>query len=197
MPPTIMNILFAAAGLLCPALALPADTSANSPHPLSSRALGINCRGSGLCPLATFENTANVGIIQLWHDVLANTDKDPGTVYNSGDHIVCIGTTVPITIGAGVSGGLEGLEGELSLETSGHIGTGGVCLFPQGGASLTLAQIRDLVDALGDHGCSTCGSVPIHFVDEGSNDPSSGILTSNYVGSPFCGGDCISSVGTN
>ncbi|KAI0100551.1 hypothetical protein GGR51DRAFT_532401, partial [Nemania sp. FL0031] len=178
MPSTIMNILFAATGLLG-----------------SARALGINCRGSGLCPLATLENSANVGIVQLWHDVLASTDKDPNTVYNSGDHIVCIGVSVPITIGAGVSGGVEGLEGQLTLETNASLGTGGVCLFPQG-ASLTLAQIRDLVDALGDHGCTTCGSVPIHFVDEGSNDPSSGILTSNYVGNPFCGGDCISSVGT-
>jgi hypothetical protein len=179
------NLLFAAASLLAPTIALPADTSANTAGPLDSRALGINCRGSGLCGLATLENKASVGIVQLWHDVLANTDKDPNTVYNSGDHIVCIGTSVPITIGASASGGVDGLEGELSLESNFQIGTGGVCLFPQG-ASLTLGKIRDLVDALGNHGCSTCGSVPIHFVDEGSNDPSSGILTSNYVGNPFC-----------
>ncbi|KAK6072578.1 hypothetical protein SCUP234_09128 [Seiridium cupressi] len=190
-----MNSLAAVIALFgASALALPASTSANPADPMNPRALGINCRGSGLCDLATLENHSGVRIVQLWHDVLQATDKDPNTVYNSGDHIVCIGTSVSITVGASVSGEVEGIGGELSLESDVSIGTGGVCLFPQG-ASLTLGQIRDLIDALGDHGCATCGSVPIHFVDQGSNDPSSGILTSNYVGNPYCGGNCISSVG--
>ncbi|TGJ88648.1 hypothetical protein E0Z10_g144 [Xylaria hypoxylon] len=194
MPSPMMNIIFTVASLLAPALALPAQVSPNPADPLNPRALGINCRGSGLCPLATIENHTGVRILQLWHDVLAATDKDPNTVYGPGEHIVCVGTSVSITIGASASAEVEGLGGELSLSSEISLGTGGVCLFPQG-ASLTLAQIRDLVDALGNHGCSTCGSVPIHFVDQGSNDPSPGILTSNYVGNPFCGGNCISSVG--
>ncbi|KAI1080319.1 hypothetical protein F5B20DRAFT_540218 [Whalleya microplaca] len=189
-----MKAFIAVSGLLATALALPANMTPNPSDPLNPRALGINCRGSGLCDLATIENNSGVRILQLWHDVLAATDKDPNTVYNSGDHIVCIGTSVSITVGASASAEVEGIGGELSLETSANLGTGGVCLFPQG-ASLTLASIRALVDALGNHGCSTCGSVPIHFVDQGSNDPSSGILTSNYVGNPYCGGNCISSVG--
>ncbi|KAH6647600.1 hypothetical protein BKA67DRAFT_662374 [Truncatella angustata] len=170
-------------------LALPADD-------LNPRALGINCRGSGLCPLATLENHSGVNILQLWHDLLKATDKDPNTIYNSGDHIVCVGTQSKVTVGASASAEVEGIGGELSLESDISIGTGGVCLFPQG-ASLSLAQIRELVDAIGGHGCATCGSVPIHFVDQGSNDPSSGILTSNYVGNPYCGGNCISQVGSD
>ncbi|KAI4860320.1 hypothetical protein F4820DRAFT_461812 [Hypoxylon rubiginosum] len=189
-----MNTILAFSGLVASTFALPADMSANPSDPLNPRALGINCRGSGLCDFATIENHSGVRILQLWHDILQATDKDPGTVYNSGDHIVCIGTSATVTVGASASAEVDGLGGELSLSSDISIGTGGVCLFPQG-ASLTLAQIRDLVDALGNHGCATCGSVPIHFVDQGSNDPSSGILTSNYVGNPFCGGNCINSVG--
>ncbi|KAI6085035.1 hypothetical protein F4821DRAFT_261399 [Hypoxylon rubiginosum] len=192
--PSIKSTILAFSGLVASTFALPAGMSANPSDPMNPRALGINCRGSGLCGLATIENHSGTRILQLWHDILAATDKDPSTVYNSGDHIVCIGTSATITVGASVSAEAEGLSGELSLSSDVSIGTGGVCLFPQG-ASLTLAQIRDLVDALGNHGCATCGSVPIHFVDQNSNDPSSGILTSNYVGNPFCGGNCINSVG--
>ena len=66
-------------------------------------------------------------------------------------------------------------------------------MFPQNlQTPLTLGKIRPLADALLKHGCATCGSVPIHFVDEGSNDPSEGILTFNYVGNPYCIETCIS-----
>lgn len=103
--------------------------------------------------------------------------------------MVCIGTHASISVGAGVGGSFGGASGDLSLSTNFNLGTGGVCLFPQNmedGAKLSIGAIRELVDAIGEHGCSTCGSVPIHFVDQGSNDPKDGILTSNYVGSPFC-----------
>ncbi|KAI1458618.1 hypothetical protein F4805DRAFT_119638 [Annulohypoxylon moriforme] len=33
------------------------------------------------------------------------------------------------------------------------------------------------------------------YVDKGSNDPSDGILTFNYVASPYCIGNCISAIG--
>ncbi|KAI2470354.1 hypothetical protein F4781DRAFT_390665 [Annulohypoxylon bovei var. microspora] len=194
MPSAVMNTILTLSSLFASVLALPASMSANPSDLMNPRALGINCRGSGLCPLATIENHSGTRILQLWHDVLAATDKDPNTVYNSGDHVVCVGTSATITVGASVSGEVNGIEGEVSLESDISIGTGGVCLFPQR-ASLTLAQIRELVDAIGNHGCATCGSVPIHFVDQGSNNPKDGILTSNYVGNPFCGGNCINSVG--
>ena len=61
---------------------------------------------------------------------------------------------------------------------------------------MSLEQIRPLTDAVLEHGCSTCGSVPIHFVDQGSNDPGAGILTFNYVENPFCNGGCISDTGS-
>ncbi|KAI5921529.1 hypothetical protein F4810DRAFT_677540 [Camillea tinctor] len=189
-----MQTFFALSGLLATALALPSGMSGNPADPLNPRALGINCRGSGLCPAATILNHSGTNILQLWHDVLAATDKPDSTTYNSGDHIVCIGTQAKITVGASASAEVDGISGEISLSTEGSLGTGGVCLFPQN-ASLNLGQIKQLVDALGKHGCATCGSVPIHFVDQGSNDPSHGILTSNYVGNPYCSGNCINKVG--
>lgn len=181
--PSFTNTVLAVVSLLAAAKALPANTSHNPAGPLNKRALGINCRGSGLCGLATIENTSGVSIMQLWHDVLAATDKSDDTVYDAGDHIVCISTSVTITVGASASSSVEGLTGSLRLSSDISLGTGGVCLSPQS-ASLTLGEIRDLVDALGNHGCKTCGSVPIHFVDEGSSDPSNGILTSNYAANP-------------
>lgn len=53
----------------------------------------------------------------------------------------------------------------------------------------------DLILALIDHGCKICGSVPIHYADQNSNDPSSGILTFNYVKNTDCTGNCISANG--
>ncbi|KAF3762928.1 killer toxin [Cryphonectria parasitica EP155] len=162
-------------------------------------ALGINCRGSGLCTFATIENHSGTNIVQLWHDVLNTTTVDGGTTYSNGDHVVCIGSSASITVGADVGAEFGGASGSLSLSSNANIGTGGVCLFPQNmadGATITLESIRSLVDALGEHGCTTCGSVPIHYVDQGSNSPSDGILTSNYVGNPFCDDNCITSVGS-
>ncbi|MCJ1271389.1 hypothetical protein MMC22_011289, partial [Lobaria immixta] len=68
-----------------------------------------------------------------------------------------------------------------------------ICLFPQE-ATLTLGQIKPLIQAILDHNCMTCGSVPIHFVDQGSNDPRWGILTFNHVRDPRCDGNCIQSL---
>lgn len=65
------------------------------------------------------------------------------------------------------------------------------------GATLSLGDIRPLVDAILVHGCGTCGSVPIHYVDQKSNDPKDGILTFNYVKNPDCVGECISGNGTS
>ncbi|MCJ1247407.1 hypothetical protein MMC30_004621 [Trapelia coarctata] len=154
-------------------------------------ALGINCRGSGLCPRATWNNRVSVSVIQLLRDAVWESVKPNSTIYSSGDHIICVSQSQPITIGIG--GNIDGISGMFTL--SGSIPEGGICLFPQK-ASLTLGQIRPLTNAILEHGCSSCGSVPIHFVDEGSNDPSSGILTFNYVKNPFCDGDCISDTGS-
>ncbi|MCJ1463959.1 hypothetical protein MMC07_002569 [Pseudocyphellaria aurata] len=129
-------------------------------------------------------------IVQILRDAVWASTKDNSTVYNSGDHIICVGANQPITIGAGA--GYEGVSGTFSL--GGNIHEGGVCLFPQGSA-LTLEQIRPLTNSVLEHGCKTCGSVPIHYVDQGSNDPGAGILTFNYVKNPYCDGNCISATG--
>ncbi|MCJ1270483.1 hypothetical protein MMC22_010380 [Lobaria immixta] len=156
----------------------------------AASALGINCRGSGLCRLATWDNKSSESIIQILRDAVWASDKDPSTVYNSGDHIICVGANQPVTISAGA--GSKGVTGTFTL--NGNIHEGGICLFPQG-AALTLAQIRPLTDSLLEHGCGTCGSVPIHLVDQHSNDPAPGILTFNYVKNPYCDRNCISATG--
>ena len=133
-------------------------------------------------------------IIQLLRDAVYAAPAGLSTSYKSGDHVICVSQSQPITISAGFN--LDGITGSFGL--SGSIPEGGICLFPQGmaaGASLNLSQIRPLMDALLKHGCSTCGSVPIHFVDRGSNDPADGILTFNYVENPDCIDNCISAVG--
>lgn len=76
---------------------------------------------------------------------------DPDRLYDNEEHIMCDG-----------------------------VDTNSICLFPQGTESGLLgSSIPGLINALVDHGCAVCGSVPIFF--PGSNDPSEGILTSNWV----------------
>jgi hypothetical protein len=63
-------------------------------------------------------------------------------------------------------------------------GNGGVCAFLQGvPGPVSGASIQLLIDAIVDHGCSGCGSTPVTFPQQlgGSNDPSAGILTVNFV----------------
>lgn len=158
-------------------------------------ALGINCRGSGLCPRASFLNNNDASIIQTLRDVVHATSLPDTTVYNSGDHVVCVSQSTKITISPTFQGEIDGFSAGASIGLSGSINSGGICLFPQG-ASLTLGSIKPLTDAILDHKCTTCGSVPIHFVDQGSNDPGAGILTFNYVAAPTCDRNCIRSLGS-
>jgi len=181
-------------------VAAPTSTSPNPQYnsAILPRELGINCRGSGLCPLATFEDPLNVNVAQGLRDAIWSSTLSDDTEYNSGDHVICISESLKITISAGVDQavGDDGTSVTVGLSASGKIGTGGICVFPQGlQVPLTLGKIKPLADALLKHGCATCGSVPVHFVDEGSNDPSEGILTFNYVGSPYCIETCISASG--
>jgi hypothetical protein len=60
------------------------------------------------------------------------------------------------------------------------LGNAGECAFLQGTASgVSGTQIYALIQQLQGHNCKDCGSVPIGFPQ--SNDPSSGILTVNFV----------------
>lgn len=167
-------------------------------------ALGINCRGSSLCHLASFENRSPERITQVLRDAVWDSKKDNSTTYSNGDHIICVSQSQSITLGGSdalgiTENGATGTEtGTYSL--TGSIGTGGVCLFPQymaAGATLSLEDIKPLLDAILVHDCGTCGSVPIHYVDQASNNPKDGILTFNYVKNPDCVGECISANGTS
>ncbi|MCJ1463960.1 hypothetical protein MMC07_002570 [Pseudocyphellaria aurata] len=153
-------------------------------------AVGISCRGSALCELATFDNSNLDTIVQLLRDAVWASSKDNSTVYNSGEHIVCVGVNQPISIIPGVT--KSPVTGSVSI--TGNIHEGGICLFPQGSA-LTLEQIRPLTNSVLEHGCSTCGSIPVHYVDQKSNDTSAGILTFDHVKNPYCDGNCISATG--
>ena len=153
-------------------------------------ALGVNCRGSGLCPLAAFENTATVSVVQVLRDAIHHSKKPDSTVYKNGDHIICISESLHVTVDA--SAGYGPASGGIGL--SGKIGSGGVCAFAQSlkTGSITLGAIRTLADKVVDHGCTACGSVPVDFA---KNDPRDGILTFNYAGTPTCTGNCISAAG--
>ena len=64
-----------------------------------------------------------------------------------------------------------------------------ICMFLQG-ASPSLEYISPLIDAVMAHDCLVCGSVPVGFASEGSNDPRWGILTINYVEFISCENNC-------
>lgn len=58
-----------------------------------------------------------------------------------------------------------------------------ICAFVQNfGGQVSESQIGTLLGNLVDHGCKTCGSVPLGFPN--SNDVSQGELTVNFVSSP-------------
>ena len=142
--------------------------------------------------------------MQILRDAVWQSKLPNETLYQSGDHIICISNRLPVTVTPSVTGGVsnpetgETAEGSARFGLSGCIGRGGISLFPQLPSStpgLNLGYIRPLTDALLEHGCGTCGSVPIHLVDQGNNSPDPGILTFNYVSNPSCTGQCIGSDG--
>lgn len=164
----------------------------------SSAALGINCRGSGLCPRAGWDNQGVGSVMQGLRDAMYSANISDATMYNSGDHVICVSQSQKITITPGVTAGVsvplsEGgpsanAGASLSVGLSGSIGNGGVCVFPQNGG-VSLKQARTLMDGLLQHGCTTCGSNPT----QPGNNVDSGELTVNYVANPFCIGNCLSS----
>ncbi|KAF2152345.1 hypothetical protein K461DRAFT_278571 [Myriangium duriaei CBS 260.36] len=184
--------------LSAPILAMPATSVSRAA--LKSRSLvkreGINCEGSGLCPLAGFEDSLPVTILQGLRDAIYSTTQPDTLTFNDGDHIICITTSIPITIDASVDAGI-GKEGSVSvgLSASGSIGAGGICAFMQDtGAATPLSTIKTLADGLLEHGCKVCGSNPTDSLT-GGNDVSKGMLTFNYVSNPDCVGNCLSASG--
>jgi hypothetical protein len=101
-----------------------------------------------------------VGNINQLISTVGNIQGD--RFYNDGEHIAC-------------------LESELG---------NGLCVFAQGSGGLPGSSVPPLLQALSDHHCGKCGSVPLFF-PQGSNDPSKGILTVNVIGSTGgCNGLC-------
>ena len=136
--------------------------------------LGINCRGSILCP-------DNIGVsspdyvqtlIEIANGTAADCPSDfscgplnDADIYLPKDHILCLPT------------------GKSLL--------GGICVFAQGrnvpATGVTGALVKRKLGELRDHGCRVCGSVPLG----GDNDPRRrGILTVNYISKLACKGLC-------
>lgn len=158
-------------------------------------ALGINCRGSGFCKLASWQNKNPERVMQALRDAIWASPKPNSTAYTSGAHVICLSSSVAINTEVGAAAPENAVSAGFSV--SGKINSGGICVFPQLPSStgnITLGLIRGLSDKLLEHGCGTCGSVPVKFL-EGSNDPGPGILTYNYVKDPSCTGSCIGADG--
>ena len=138
------------------------------------KSLGINCRGSLLCPghldafpadyIGTFNDIANGSASHCPYDFFCGPMNDT-EIYLPHDNILCLPT------------------GESFL--------GGICVFAQGRnvptTGVTGALIKRKLQELRSHGCRVCGSVPLG----GDNDPHrQGILTVNYISGKACKGLC-------
>ncbi|KAK4209246.1 killer toxin [Rhypophila decipiens] len=121
-----------------------------------TNALGINCRGSGLCDF--FLNTAISGneakVLSDWIQGISAEGYTPpvmaqNRMYKNGEQIACY------------------------IRSS-------ICAFVQNAPGDTsLADIRRLAPEIPGHKCKVCGSVPTGY--PGNNDVKHGQLTFNYV----------------
>ena len=66
-------------------------------------ALGINCRGSGLCPRASWNDQSSETVVQVLRDAIWADSDDNSTTYGNGDHIICVSQSQTITLSAGIS----------------------------------------------------------------------------------------------
>ena len=134
--------------------------------------LGINCRGSVLCPDGRIRWPYLNTLIQIAKGT--NCISAPGfncgpindtDIWAPGKHIVCLPQQVSI---------------------------GGLCVFAQGSVA-PLGITGDLVERklaeLKQHGCRVCGSVPL---SDDNNPNTAGELTVNWVSSGACWGMCPS-----
>ncbi|KAM7219255.1 Killer toxin [Rhypophila decipiens] len=130
-----------------------------------TNALGINCRGSGLCDF--FLNPSISGneakVLSDWIQGITAEGYTPPAVnlnrlYKNGEQIACYQRS-------------------------------NICAFMQNAPSDTsLGDIRRLAPEIPGHKCKVCGSVPIGF--PGSNDVKNGQLTFNYVRQACGNGIC-------
>lgn len=173
--PRLTPLLFLSVFLLLSPLSLTLHSKSNLDTPLDfGPPLGINCRGSILCPQSPGVFSDTIGaMIRITNGSVGYCPPDYSCgplndteFYLPMQHIVCLPT--------------------------GQSFLGGLCAFAQGSnvpAIVFGALIKRKLRELRDHGCFVCGSVPLG----GNNDPhSQGILTVNYVSSKACKGMCPS-----
>ena len=140
-------------------------------HPVQT--LGINCRGSVLCPDGRIKYPYLHLLVQIAKggvDCESSAGFNCGPINDTaiwapGKHIIC-------------------LPQELSI--------GGMCVFTQGNVTplgITGDLIRKKLIELKHHGCLECGSVPL---SDDNNPDTAGILTVNWVTSGVCWGLCPS-----
>ena len=136
--------------------------------------LGINCRGSALCPwsqdpwppdyLDVLLEIANGSGPPCPPEFSCGPLKDTD-IYLPNDHIMCL------PLGESFLGGICAFTQSKNVPATGVIGS----------------LIRRKLLELHGHGCHVCGSVPLG----GDNDPrSQGILTVNYISTKVCKGLC-------
>ena len=104
-------------------------------------AIGINCRGSLMCPLFAPKNESimNHDIAKTLRDLIVNDTH----WYEDGEHIKCI-------------------EGK-------WISGGDICAFLEGTRGLSGYDIKTLAYRITEHNCQVCGGVPVYF-DKKEND---------------------------
>ena len=167
---TLLLLVFALLHVEC-ALGINSSLSTSLRHPL-----GINCRGSLLCPayLDAFPPNYIGTFIMILNGSTAYCPRgfscgplNDTEFYLPNNNIVCL----PL----------------------GRSFLGGICTFTQGSnvpaTGVTGALIKRKLQELSAHGCRVCGSVPLSE----DNDPGSrGILTVNYIAGLACKGLCPS-----
>jgi hypothetical protein len=135
---------------------------------ISTRGLGVNCRGSSTCNYFYQPNGdawTDRPMQLLMYSLLGQLPT--GAEYSNGQHIACL---------AG-KGGIPNFWAD-----------GALCLFLQNAAApVPAVTVELLLQDLLDHDCSACGSIPVTW----GTDVSQGELTVNYVaGNQHCNGVC-------
>ena len=135
-------------------------------------ALGINCQGSSKCDRFINAKPTLSAADSLRREIAAHVSDSRW--YQNGQQIVCIDGRGPRIISQ----------------------DGSICAFLQGTGGISGKEIKTLARRIVEHGCKTCGSVPVYF-DKGDNDVKThGELTFNYVDRNTAGdGKCSSIFG--
>ena len=90
------------------------------------------------------------------------THVSDSRVYQNGQHVVCV-------------------DGQINVDSDSFILHGSICAFLQSTGGIPGNEIKTLAQRIVEHGCKSCGNVPVYF-DKGDNDVNShGELTFNFV----------------